>query len=284
MLKPLVNERNMKTVLLGTGTPNAESHRSGPSVAIIADGISYVVDCGPGVVRRASAAFENGTRELEPKNLQNLFLTHLHSDHTAGLPDMILTPWVLERKPPLRVWGPRGTACMVKNILEAYRIDIHERLYGLEPANSTGIEVIVEEVGPGTVLEENGTSIEAFRVNHGGLESYGYRFTSRGTTVVISGDTAPFKDMDEHYGNCDILIHEVYSSAGFRRKTEDWRKYHRAVHTSAEELAEIAGRVKPGLLVLYHQLLHGEEECQLLAEITGIYSGDVVYGRDLDTF
>ena len=274
----------MKAILLGTGTPNAEPGKSGPSLAIISGGIPYVVDCGPGVVRRASGAFENGTKELEPKNLQNLFLTHLHSDHTAGLPDMILTPWVLERKSPLRIWGPTGTADMANHILEAYSIDIHERLHGLEPANSTGIKVIVEEVGPGTVLEENGTTIEAFRVNHGGLESYGYRFTSRGTAIVVSGDTAPFKEMDERYENSDILIHEVYSSRGFRKRTEDWQKYHESVHTSAEELAEIAGRVKPGLLVLYHQLLHGVEEHQLLAEITGVYSGDVVYGRDLDTF
>lgn len=274
----------MKVVLLGTGTPNAEPGRSGPSVAVTAEGNSYIVDCGPGVVRRASAAFEKGITELQPKKLQNLFLSHLHSDHTAGLADMILTPWVLEREAPLRVWGPKGTAHMVNHLLEAYRNDIDERLNGLEPANSTGIQVITTEISDGTVLEENGMLIEAFSVNHGGLESYGYRFCSQGRTLAVSGDTAPFGKMEECFANCDILVHEVYSSKGFHQKTEDWQKYHSSVHTSAGELAELAVKVKPGLLVLYHQLLHGVEEHELLAEITGLYSGDVVYGRDLDTF
>ena len=96
-------------MLLGTGTPNAEPDRSGPSVAIVVGDTPYIVDCGPGVVRRATAAQAAGIEALEPKKLTRLFLTHLHSDHTAGYPDLVLTPWVLEREQPLEVYGPPGT-------------------------------------------------------------------------------------------------------------------------------------------------------------------------------
>jgi ribonuclease BN (tRNA processing enzyme) len=274
----------MRLVLLGTGTPNAEPDRSGPSAAVIAGGIPYIVDCGPGTVRRAGAANEGGVTELALANLENLFITHLHSDHTAGLADMILTPWVLERERPLRVWGPAGTKHMVGHVLEAYSSDIAERINGLEPANTTGCAAETTESNPGLILEENGLRVEAFKVNHGALLSFGYRFTHEGKSIVISGDTAPFPGMVEAYRGCDILLHEVYSEKGLKSRSKDWQKYHRAVHTSASELVKIACTVKPGLLVLYHQLLHGADEKTLLEEIRSIYTGEVVYGRDLDVF
>jgi len=274
----------MKTILLGTGTPNAEPDRSGPSVAITASGSSFVVDCGPGVVRMASRAYEMGVSQLKPDKLSNLFLTHLHSDHTAGFPDFILTPWVLGREKPLRVWGPPGTGRMIRCILDAYASDIKERLEGLEPANTTGWQVIFQEVSPGIVLENEDMKVECFPVNHGGLPSFGYRFTESGETVVISGDTAPFAEMKKCYSNCRTLVHEVYSSKGLQKRSDHWKRYHRSVHTSADELAEMASTVNPELLVLYHQLLHGVEEEELMEEIKSRYKGEVVYGRDLDTF
>ncbi|NIP61102.1 MAG: MBL fold metallo-hydrolase, partial [Gemmatimonadetes bacterium] len=123
-----------RVVLLGTGTPNAEPERWGPAVAVVVDSVAYLVDAGPGVVRRAAAAARrHGLEALRAPRLGRVFLTHLHSDHTLGLPDLMLSPWVLERPKPLRVWGPPGTEAMTDAIGDAWTEDIRMRVYGLEP-------------------------------------------------------------------------------------------------------------------------------------------------------
>jgi len=267
-----------KLILLGTGTPNAEPDRSGPAVAMIAGGQPYVVDFGPGVVRRAVAA------GLDPKKLTRAFLTHLHSDHAAGYADLILTPWTLEREEPLEVYGPPGLGAMTESLLAAYGADVDERLAGLEPANDTGWRVAARDVAPGAVYEDENVAAEAFAVDHGSWRAYAYKFVTGERTVVISGDTAPTEIIVEKSRGCDILLHEVYSAAGFKTLPPAWQKYHAAVHTSSRELAELASRAEPKLLVLYHQLLWGVSYEDLVAEVKEGYAGEVVSGRDLDVF
>src|SRR5215813_14625870 len=117
-----------KVVLLGTGTPVPDPERSGPATAIVVDDSAYLIDFGPGVVRRAKAVvLDRHITALEPANLKVAFLTHLHSDHTAGYPDLILTGWTAGRRTPLEVYGPAGLQSMTEHILQAYRIDIETR-------------------------------------------------------------------------------------------------------------------------------------------------------------
>src|ERR1700744_1921983 len=137
--QPLKNDQPTQVVLLGTGTPTADPERSGPSLAIIVNNVSYVVDCGPGVVRRAgAAAAKYDIPSLRPAGLSHLFITHLHSDHTIGYPDFILTPAVLRRSTPLQVYGPKGLQNMTDHILAAYKEDIDIRLNGLEHGKPGG--------------------------------------------------------------------------------------------------------------------------------------------------
>lgn len=283
-MNSLPNRETSRIVLLGTGTPNAEPERSGPSVAVIAGGIPYLVDFGPGVVRRAAAAREAGVKELALHKLKRAFLTHLHCDHTAGYPDLILTPWVLTRDEPLEVYGPPGLRSMTEHVLSAYEEDVRERLSGLQPSNDSGCKVNVHEIEAGVVYEDSNVRVEAFMVNHGSLKAFGYKFRTPDRTITISGDTAPSDDLAEKYEGSDVLLHEVYSSAGFERYPRDWQLYHSSVHTSSLELAGIASRVKPGLLILYHQLLNGTTEDELLVEIREGYDGPVVSGKDLDVY
>lgn len=100
-----------KVVLLGTGTPNPDPEHSGCSVAIVVGEKSYLIDFGPGLVRQAAALSPRygGTIEaLHSRNLTTAFLTHLHSDHTVGYADLIMTPWVMGRNKPLEVYGGRN--------------------------------------------------------------------------------------------------------------------------------------------------------------------------------
>lgn len=278
-------ESKTRVVLLGTGTPNADPDRSGPSVAIVVNDTPYIIDFGPGVVRRAAAAHKKGVSGLAVSKLKTAFVTHLHSDHTAGFADLIFTPWVLERKEPLEVYGPKGIRRMAEHISKAYEADIDIRLNGLEPSNKTGYRVIAREIKPGVVYKDSNVTVRAFSVNHGSWkDAYGYRFETPDRTIVISGDCTPSPSIIENCDGCDVLIHEVYSQAGFARRPPEWQRYHSSFHTSTRELAEIAVKARPGLLVLYHQLYWGATDDDLVNEIKQRYGGKVVSGSDLDIY
>jgi len=284
-VKSQSEETQTQLILLGTGTPNADPERSGPSLAIVVGSNSYIVDFGPGVVRRASALSKQWGGKIEALNANNLklaFLTHLHSDHTAGYADLILTPWVLGRNIPLEVYGPKGLTQMTEDLLEAYRSDISYRLDGLEPANALGWQVNTHEITEGVVFQDDLIEVTAFKINHGSWDNaFGYRFVTPDKTIVISGDTRPSQNLIRYSEGADILVHEVYSQAGFDKKTEVWKKYHAAHHTSTFELGEIANKTKPGLLVLHHILFWGATEEELLDEISQIYDGLVSVGSDM---
>ena len=272
-------------VLLGTGTPNAEPDRAGSSLAVVVNGTPYLVDAGPGLVRRANEAFSRGVEGLGVKRLATLFLTHLHTDHTLGLPDLIYTPWTLEREEPLKIFGPQGTEELSHHLTEACQADVQIRLQGLEPANTTGYEVEAKDVSPGPIFEDENVRVTAFPVTHGTWpQAFGYRFETPDRVIVISGDTSPDEAIVRECGGCDILVHEVYSQAGWEKRDLVWQEYHAASHTSGVALGELAARANPGLLVLTHQLLWGATPDEILEEVRRGFSGTVKYGRDLDVF
>lgn len=279
----------MRVVVLGTGTPNADPDRSGPALAVVAGGRSFLVDAGPGVVRRAAAAAaRHGIDALGPTGLERVFITHLHSDHTVGLPDLIFSPWVLDRVGPLHVTGPPGTEEMVGHIQSAWRADVDMRLYGLEPreANPDAYRSPVVETTGGTVYDEGGVRVDAVPVEHGSWpHALGYRFESGGRVIVISGDARPSESLVEACDGCDLLVHEVYSVRGFETRPPEWQTYHASSHTSAEELAELATRAGARALVLYHQLFWGVSDDELLAEVRAAgYQGTVSSASDLDVY
>lgn len=276
-----------RLVLLGTGTPNADPDRWGPATAVVVDSTAYLVDCGVGVVRRAAAARrDHHIPALAADRLERVFITHLHSDHTLGCPDLLLSPWVLDRPRPLQVWGPPGTARMFRLIERAYSEDIAVRVNGLEPIDSLGWRAQVHEVLPGVVYRDSLVTVTAIAVRHGSwTHAYGYRFDTPDRSIVISGDTRPTDSIVQACDGCDILLHEVYSAEMFKRRSPAWQRYHAASHTSTTQLAAIATRAHPGLLVLYHQLFWGATPDQLIAEIRAAgYEGRVVSGKDLDVF
>lgn len=277
-----------KIAFLGTGTPITDPHRQGPSTAVIVNGTPYVVDFGPGLVRRAaelSTAYGGPFEDFSVASIKRAFLTHLHSDHTTGYPDLILTPWVMGRDEPLEVYGPEGLKDMTRHILEAYSEDIRLRVYGREPANDQGWRVNAHEIDAGTIYRDDNVTVEAFAVVHGSWpHSFGFKFTTPDRVIAISGDARPSETLVDACRGVDILVHEVYSKAAFDKRDKVWQEYHSRFHTSAPELAEIAGKVKPGLLILYHQLFWGSSDDELLAEVRAGYDGEVVSAKDLGVY
>jgi ribonuclease BN (tRNA processing enzyme) len=275
-----------QVVILGTGTPRADPARSGPAVAVVYNGRAYLFDAGPGVVRRAAAAAARlKIAALQAPSLNRVFLTHLHSDHTMGLPDLILTPWVLGRKQPLDLYGPTGTTAMAGHIEAAWERDIEVRIHGLERANATGYQVTAHDVEPGVVYREGELKVTAFAVHHGSWpQAFGYRVDTPDRTIVISGDCSPSPAVADACRGCDLLLHEVYSLVDAQRPEPGWIEYLREFHTSSTELAQIAAKTNPKLLVLYHQLIRGATDRALVQEVRKNYRGQVVSARDLNLY
>ena len=275
-----------QVVMLGTGTPYADPDRFGPATAIVVNGTPYLVDCGPGVVRRIAQAHKNGVEGLTPQRVGVLFLTHLHSDHTVGYPDIILSPAVIGRPGALEVYGPKGLNEMTGYILKAWQKDIDIRLHGLEEGNAKAYVVHSHEIEAGVIYKDANVTVTAFPVKHGTWdESWGYRFDTPDKSVVISGDTAPTEMVAKSCHGCDLLIHEVYSQAGLLTNPPERREYHRQFHTSTAELAKIAAEAKPKTLVLYHVLFWGTTPQSVVDEVKAAgYAGRVVLANDLDVY
>jgi ribonuclease Z len=276
-------------VLLGTGTPRPDPHRSGPATAIVVNDTPYLIDFGPGVVRRAAEAFGKGIKGLAVEKLDIAFVTHLHSDHTAGYPDLIFTPWLQGRDKPLRVYGPEGIGSMTSHVLAAWQADIDIRTKGLEKSNPKGAVVEAHEIGPGVVYRDANVTVTAFPVLHGEWpQAFGYRFQTPDRTIVISGDARPSPGLVASCQKCDVLIHEAYSEAYVPPALPNWLEYRSQYHTTTAQLAEIANNTQPKLLILYHRgvrLSSGDiSDAQYLSEIQRTYRGRVIIGNDLDVF
>lgn len=274
-------------VLLGTGTPGADPDRSGPSTAIVVDDTPYLVDFGPGVARRAASAVAKGVNALRLSNIRVVFTTHLHADHTVGYPDLLITGWVAGRTSPLEVYGPRGIKAMTEAVLSAYHVDVEDRL---KARGQTGVTLVnAHEIVPGIVYRDDKVTVTAFPVKHGDLEAYGYRFDTPDRSIVISGDTSPTDAIVEHCRGCDVLIHEHYSLASYAQVDSQWQQYRRRHHTSTQQLAELATRARPRLLILYHRSNPGARgasapEAAVVTEMQRFYKGKWVSGRDLDIY
>ena len=273
-------------ILLGTGVPIPDPLAQGPATAVTVGRRIFLFDAGPGAERQLTAAglpFRDGP-------LTAVFLTHLHTDHTLGLPDIIFTSWVMGRRLPLPIVGPPGTKAMTDHLLAAWSEDIAIRTGANEHAAPDGYQVAVREIAGGVVYDSAGVRITAIPVLHGDWKfAFGYRIETPDKTIVISGDTRPSPALEQAARGADILIHEVYPALRLklelRRGGDSWPRYMRAFHTSDRELGAIAARAKPKLLVLYHIVRMSGTDEELMAGVrAGGFSGTVVIGKDLQRF
>ncbi len=275
----------LRVTLLGTGTPTPEPDRAGPSVLVEAEHFALLFDAGRGTVVRLTQA---GVRL---SSLDAVFLTHLHSDHVTGLPDLLLTSRLPAdyglRTDPLPLYGPTGTAAMARGIEVAFAADVAIRAQSQKLAASSA-RFAVEEFETGRlVFERSGIRVAAFEVDHGESvkPAFGYRVDVHERSVVISGDTS-FSDSLIHAAeDSDLLIHEVaHIPASYIEKYPSMRNAIR-IHSSPQQAGAIFRRVKPKLAVLTHlALIGGSTPSQVVAAMRETYRGPLIVGEDLMTF
>jgi len=268
-------------VLLGTGTPRPISSKMGPATAVVVGKRVFLFDAGVGVERRLADA------QLPVNGVTAAFLTHLHSDHILGVPDLIFSSWIFGRSKPFGLYGPTGTRDMVSHFYAAFSEDIRIRTTGLEHEPANGYRVTVHEIQPGIIYDSGGVRVRAFRVNHGAWrDAFGYRIDTPDRSIVISGDTRPSEELIKQATGVDILVHEVQwpaARAPSGRTDVDWPRYVSEYHTTAEQLGQLAARANPRLLVISHNAQLNAAD-SIMTVVRNGFHGRVVMGHDLDRF
>jgi ribonuclease Z len=267
--------QEIKVTLLGTGTPRPMIERFGMSTLVQAGNETLLFDAGRGCTIRLAQA------GVPLKDVTKLFLTHLHSDHTVGIPDLWLTGWIFQREVPLEVWGPKGTKEMIEGLEKAYWYDVHVRRDVDEKFPAKGVEVLVHEVSEGVVYEENGVKVTAFLVDHGPVKpAFGYRVDYGGHSVVLSGDTRPSQNLVKYAQGADVLVHEVYAATAedLKDPKEQTISNH---HTTPEQAGEIFAHVKPRLAVYSHIGRGAVSRGELMGWTRTTYQGPLEVGEDL---
>jgi ribonuclease Z len=282
-----IQAQGLKVTLLGTGSPIPIIDRFGPSTLVEAGAEKLLIDCGRGATSRLWQI------HVALGAVTALFLTHLHSDHVVGIPDLWLTGWLPpqfgHRTGPFRIWGPAGTKELMANLQKAFATDIQFRtLDGIPPQ---GVAVLPRDITQGTVFEENGVKVTAFEVDHATAKpAFGYRIDYGGHSVVFSGDTRPSENLIRFSKDADLLVHEVAWARPDLLKTSEAARVIIGLHTTPEEAGTVFSRVKPRLAVYSHVVLVTTDPAfteptstDVLALTRKNYDGPLEMGEDLMT-
>jgi ribonuclease Z len=284
---PALHAQDIEVTLLGTGRPDPIIERFGPSTLVRAGDETLLFDAGRGATQRLWQL------RIPLSQVSGLFLTHLHSDHIVGIPDLWLTSWLPtpygKRATPLQVWGPEGTHAMMSSLRQAFAWDIDRRGRG-EGLPMAAVGVDAHDITEGVVFNRNGVKVTAFLVDHGGLlePAYGYRVDYEGRSVLISGDTRPSDNLARFAEGADLIIHEVIAARPeLLEKSEDARRIV-GFHTLPEDAGRIFEKARPRLAVYSHIVLLTTDPAisaptvdELVPRTRTTYAGRLEVGEDL---
>jgi ribonuclease Z len=280
---------DFKVTLLGTGTPIPVPDRFGPSTLVEAGDQKLLFDAGRGAsIRLHQLGVPIG-------RIDALLLTHYHSDHTVGIPDLWLTGWLQSyfgtRTAPLRVIGPEGAGILMSHLQQAYALDVSIRIED-EKLPPQGAAIDVSEFNTdGIVYEKGGVRVIAFEVDHGAAikPAYGYRIEYAGRAVVLSGDTRFNRNVIKYGANAGLLVHEV-AIARAELLAEPFIQRIMAHHTTAAEAGTVFARTRPKLAAYTHLVFLASAGVrpstidELIAETRRTYDGPLEVGEDLMQF
>ena len=277
--EPEASNQQIEVTQLGTGTPRPVIERFGPGTLVKAGNQILIFDTGRGVMQRLNQLGITYTQ------VDAIFLTHLHSDHIVGLPDLWLSGWLDgRRKVPIQIFGPSGTASMMEHLTKAFEYDIYIRVED-DKCSSDGAKVQVTEVQEGVIYDAGGVQVTAFDVDHRPISpSFGYRIDYAGRSVVLSGDTRFSTNLIRFADNVDLLIHEVAEATDLLVKKYPGIARALDHHINAREAGELFHRINPKLAVYTHIFLAGMDIPGLLSLTNSAYSGPIVVGEDLMEF
>jgi ribonuclease Z len=260
--------QTVQVTLLGTGSPTLSVERMGPCTLIEAGSERLLFDAGRGCAIRLAQA------RVPWRDLTQVFLTHLHADHTFALPDLHVMGWVLGRTDTLEVHGPSGTSEMMTSMIRAVEPDIASRLRSV-PTRKPPV-YHATEIQPGVVYERGGMKVTAFEVPHSISPAFGYRIDANGRSIVLSGDTRYSETLIRNAQGVDVLVHEVVFGAA----TAEQQQIANA-HTTPEQAAQVFAATKPKLAIYSHLILFGAPADDVVAATQKGYSGRVEMGTDL---
>ena len=275
----------VRVTFLGTGCPRPSFERYGPSTLVEAGDHRVLIDPSWGLRERLMQA---GSFELLT-SIDSVLLTHLHYDHTVGLPDLWLTGWLYGRRVPLKVRGPRGTRAFVDNFERAYRWDIDYRILVKVPRAGSEFEAL--DVPPGVIFDRDGLKITAFEVEHMPIDpttrallplegqTFGYRIDYAGRSVAFSGDTRPSENLVQNARGVDVLVHEVQVPSASETKESKFANLSLSVHTEPADAGRVFARVRPRMAI-YSHIVPPDAQAKDLKAATP-YDGPLTVAHDL---
>ena len=279
----------VKLTFLGTGAPRPSHDRYGPAILLEAGEHKILVDAGPGLRERL---FQAGGFELVT-DIHQVLITHLHYDHTIGLPNLWLTGWLFGRKTNMEVYGPMGTSKLMTHFEDAYDWDLRYRY--LTNVHKEGSDLISYDVTPGVIFDEDDLKITAFKVEHMpinietgellGLEgaTLGYRIDYKTRSVLFSGDTrsTPDSDIIKFGKGVDVLIHETQVPSPGTSKEALLANVSMSVHSTPAQVAYVFNKTRPRLGI-YSHIIPPETTKEQLISMTD-YDGEMNVAEDLMT-
>jgi ribonuclease Z len=260
-------EDGLHLALCGAGGPMPAPNASGPCVAVVAGKQLFMVDAGT-----------DGPRNLarmgyQPGTVQGVFLTHFHSDHIDGLGEISTLRWAGgDNDAPLPVYGPRGVERVVDGFNAAYAQDFvyrHEHHGDLvAPMKAAGLQAMpFDKPAMGelvVVYEGEGLKVEMLAVDHSPVEpAVGYRFSYKGRSLLITGDTTKQANIQKFSEGIDLLVHEALAPNLVNMMNATAKKLGNQImakitydildyHASPVEAAETARDAGVGHLLYYH--------------------------------
>lgn len=303
--KAFTQDSKSRLIVLGTRAgPIPSKDRAQTSNVLIVNGTDYLIDAGDGVVRRLVQAGVNF------RQVGKVFITHDHDDHTAGLGTLLSYEWDFQRHDPVDVYGPPGTAALVKGAIQYFTVNAEIRW--AEGRRTLLSDVFVgHDVQPGPIYQDKNIKVTAVENTHfhipegtpyfGKYKSYSYRFETPDRVIFVTGDTGPSQAVTKLAAGADILLSEVTSAEDVKNvliKNGIWKgmtpnqqatflKHLNEEHLTPEEVGKMAAQARVKKVILTHlsaTINENDDYQRLIPQVKKVYSGDVVVAKDLMKF